>query len=100
MTAARGTPPSWQTYVPRTGGAGTGPGNLPASSPAASRMQWMWPTGGEIPPDELPPWHPHLRPGAALLDHAARGGSLLHGQEVRHEGHPVLRGVRPDALVA
>src|SRR5215475_6776673 len=63
-------------------------------------MRWMWPTGGEIPPDELPPWHPHLRRGAALLDHAARGGSLLHRQEVRHEGHPVLRGVRPDALFA
>ena len=33
MTAARGIPPSWQTYVPLTGGRGTGPAELTSKQP-------------------------------------------------------------------
>ena len=46
-------------------------------------------------PDRL--GHLHRRP--ALLRHAARDRSLRAGQEVRHEGHPLLRRLRADDLV-
>jgi hypothetical protein len=38
--------------------------------------------------------------GAARLGVAARGRTLLDGAPLRHEGHPVLRRLRPDGLVA
>ena len=41
--------------------------------------------------------HLHRRP--ALLRDAARDRALRDGQEVRHEGHPVLRRLRADDLV-
>ena len=34
-----------------------------------------------------------------FLGHAARDRSLRDGQEVRHKGHPLLRRLRPDAVV-
>ena len=41
----------------------------------------------------------HLPRRPALLGHAARDRPLRDGQEVRHEGHPLLRRLRPDAVV-
>src|SRR5271167_5132211 len=69
---------------------------------------WLWTTGPggwrvNLTPDgrtaDGPDRLGHLHRRPALLRDAARGRALRDGEEVRHEGHRVLRRLRADDLV-